>query len=55
MKLGEAIYKAHQAAGGESGGATGPGAGGPGGAAGNDKVVDADFEEVDDQKRRGSA
>ena len=37
----------------------GPGAGGagggPGGAAGNDKVVDADFEEVDDQKRRGSA
>ena len=31
------------------------GAGGPGGAAGNDKVVDADFEEVDDQKKRGSA
>ena len=30
-------------------------AGGPGGAGGNDKVVDADFEEVDDQKKRGSA
>jgi len=62
MKLGEAMYRAQQSAGGESGGGAGPGpgsAGGPGsqggGAAGNDKVVDADFEEVDDQKRRGSA
>src|SRR4051794_37575285 len=59
MKLGEAMYRAQQGA-GEAGG--GPGAGGAGGhggpgggAAGNDKVVDADFEEVDDQKRRGSA
>jgi molecular chaperone DnaK len=60
MKLGEAMYKAQQAAGGESGpggpqggagGHGGPGAGG----AGSDKVVDADFEEVDDQKKRGSA
>ena len=53
MKLGEALYKAQQAA---------PGGGGPppggdeagGSAAGGDKVVDADFEEVDDQKKRGS-
>src|SRR5436190_7549605 len=64
MKLGEAMYKAQQAAGGESGpggpqGGAGPGAGGaaggPGGGPGSDKVVDADFEEVDDQKKRGSA
>ncbi|HEX2150846.1 MAG TPA: Hsp70 family protein, partial [Stellaceae bacterium] len=59
MKLGEAMYRATQGAGPESGGGAGPGAagpgGGPGGAAGSDKVVDADFEEVDDQKRRGSA
>src|SRR4051795_9134618 len=58
MKLGEAMYKAQQAGGGEAGGGAGTGAGsagGPGCAAGSDKVVDADFEEVDDQKRRGSA
>jgi molecular chaperone DnaK len=60
MKLGEAMYKAQQAAGGESGpggpqGGTGPGAGGAAGGPGGDKVVDADFEEVDDQKKRGSA
>ena len=64
MKLGETMYKAQQSAGGESGpggpqggpGAHGgPGAGGPGGRPGGDKVVDADFEEVDDQKKRGSA
>ncbi|MGH7115306.1 MAG: molecular chaperone DnaK [Stellaceae bacterium] len=57
MKLGEALYKAqqeNQAGAGEGG----PGSGGAGGAAGGgggDKVVDADFEEVDDQKKRGSA
>jgi molecular chaperone DnaK len=61
MKLGEAMYKAQQAAGGDAGGGpqggAGPGgaAGGPGGGPGGDKVVDADFEEVDDQKKRGSA
>ena len=32
-----------------------PGQGGSGDAGGDDKVVDADFEEVDDQKKRGSA
>ncbi len=60
MKLGEAMYRAQQAPGGEGGpqGGAGPGAGQPGGGAGGpggDKVVDADFEEVDDQKKRGSA
>jgi len=64
MKLGEAMYKAQQAAGGEAGpggpqggaGAHGgPGGGGAAGGPGGDKVVDADFEEVDDQKKRGSA
>jgi molecular chaperone DnaK len=53
------MYKAQQAAGGGDA-AGGPGAGpaggsGPGagtqGKAGDDKVVDADFEEVDDQKK----
>jgi molecular chaperone DnaK len=54
MKLGEAMYKAQQAAGGDAGG---PGGASPGGDAGtggakpDDKVVDADFEEVDDQKK----
>ena len=60
MKLGEAMYKAQQEAGadagGPQGGPGGPGGGGhAGGATGSDKVVDADFEEVDDQKKRGSA
>jgi molecular chaperone DnaK len=46
MKMGEAMYKA-QAAAGEAGG---PGAGG-GQAAGDEKVVDAEFEEVDEKKK----
>jgi molecular chaperone DnaK len=59
MKLGEAMYKANQAAGGggapggDAGGPEGPSAGGPGGEApkgGDGKVVDADFEEVDEKK-----
>src|SRR5438552_3214760 len=50
MKLGEAMYRAQQAPGGDGGpqGGAGPGAGQPGGGAGGpggDKVVDADFEE----------
>ncbi|WP_420402981.1 molecular chaperone DnaK [Nisaea sp.] len=55
MKLGEAMYKAQQDA---SGGEAGPDMGGDdtGGSAGDsnassDDVVDADFEEVDDQNR----
>ncbi|HZU90358.1 MAG TPA: Hsp70 family protein, partial [Stellaceae bacterium] len=58
MKVGEALYRAQQAQGGEAGpgaGGTGGGAAGGTGGAGDDKVVDADFEEVDEQKKRGSA
>jgi len=43
MKLGEAMYKAQEAAGGADAAA--------GGAPGGDKVVDADFEEVDGDKK----
>jgi molecular chaperone DnaK len=48
MKLGEAMYKAQQ---GEAGAA--PEGGDANAAAGgaDDNVVDADFEEVDDQKK----
>ena len=58
MKLGEALYKTQQEQ--QAGAEGGPGSssgpqGGAGGTGGNDKVVDADFEEVDDQKKRGSA
>jgi molecular chaperone DnaK len=53
MKLGEAVYKAQQeaeeqGAEGGDGNSTGPGNN-------NDDVVDADFEEVDDQDRNKSA
>jgi molecular chaperone DnaK len=46
MKLGEAMYKAQQ-----SEGAAADGAAGPEKTGGDDNVVDADFEEVDDQKK----
>ena len=47
MKLGEAMYKAQQAgAGGESAGA------GPGGGQAKDDVIDAEFREVDDDKKK---
>ncbi len=51
MKLGEAVYKESQAAAPEAGPTpgAGPSAGGPAG--GDSKVVDADFEEVDEKKR----
>jgi molecular chaperone DnaK len=59
MKVGEALYKAQQAEQAGAGAGGDPSSGGPssGGTTGggNDKVVDADFEEVDDQKKRGSA
>ncbi|MBB2167208.1 molecular chaperone DnaK [Gluconacetobacter aggeris] len=45
MKIGEAVYKAEQA-GAAGAGAAGTGATGPNG----EKVVDADFEDVDDKK-----
>jgi molecular chaperone DnaK len=60
MKIGEQLYKAQQS-GGEGGpsgngqgggpdGAHGGGSSGNGQAGGDEKVVDADFEEVDDRK-----
>ncbi|HLI10142.1 MAG TPA: molecular chaperone DnaK [Alphaproteobacteria bacterium] len=62
MKLGEAMYKSSQeaaAGGGASAGAAEPNAGGGRGTSGaggaNEKVVDADFEEVDDEKNKKSA
>jgi len=51
MKLGEAMYKAQQAAGGAPGDA-GAGAGGEGQA--KDDVIDAEFREVDDDKKKSS-
>ncbi|NMJ40806.1 molecular chaperone DnaK [Roseomonas sp. JC162] len=56
MKMGEALYKAQadQKAAEGAAGAAGA-AGGPGGSApGGDKVVDAEFEEVDPNKRKPS-
>jgi molecular chaperone DnaK len=54
MKLGEAVYKASQDDGSAGPGAAGgAGAGGSGG--GDSTVVDADFEEVDDDKKHKSA
>ena len=62
MKLGEALYKQHAGADGAGPDAGGPGAapgGGPGGHEGGAKkadenVVDADFEEVHDDKNKKS-
>ena len=53
MKLGEAMYKASQEAGPDAAAAgdAGDSAGGDSGSASTDDVVDADFEEVDDQNR----
>jgi len=56
MKLGEAMYKAQQAD-AQAGAGTGPGAGAaPGGGAanqaGNEKVVDAEFEDVTDKNKK---
>jgi molecular chaperone DnaK len=44
MKLGEAMYKAQQAAGPEAGAEAGP----------KDDVIDADFREVDDDKKKSA-
>ena len=54
MKIGEAMYKA-EAAQAQGGGDEGPGGpqGGPGGKPG-EKVVDAEFEEVDDKKKKSA-
>ncbi len=57
MKLGEAMYKAaqSQAAAGPGGPAESPEGGGNAGPAGDGKVVDADFEEVDPDEKKKSA
>ena len=57
MKIGEAIYAAQQGAGDDSGGEAGTGEAGSGDAAassGDDNVVDADFEEVKDDKKKSA-
>ncbi len=56
MKIGETMYKAEAGqpeAGTAPGTAPGTGAGGPGGANG-ERVVDAEFEEVDEKKKKSS-
>jgi molecular chaperone DnaK len=53
MKLGEAMYKAQGGDAGMEPEGTGAGAGSD--TAKDDNVVDADFEEVDEKKRKGSA
>jgi molecular chaperone DnaK len=61
MKLGEAMYKAAQESAaaepppGDGHGGAGPSAGDGPSAAKGEKVVDADFEEVDDEKNKKSA
>jgi molecular chaperone DnaK len=52
MKIGEAMYKAEAAAGQQPPPGAGPGAGPQG--PGDDKVVDAEFEEVDDNKKKSA-
>jgi molecular chaperone DnaK len=65
MKMGEAMYRAQQGAAGatpggeqpsgaEGGQAGGKSAGGAGGGPGGDKVVDAEFEEVDENKKKSA-
>ena len=58
MKLGETLYKAEADAAGEDAGVDAPNGDGTGngpGEAGDDNVVDADFEEVDDDNKGKSA
>ncbi|MBV8094894.1 MAG: molecular chaperone DnaK [Acetobacteraceae bacterium] len=58
MKIGEAMYREQAQAAGTGGPGAGPGPGeGPGGEAGSrpdEKVVDAEFEEVDEKKKRSA-
>ncbi len=53
MKLGEAMYKAAQAAGGDGGAGAGPQGGDS--KAKDENVVDAEFSEVDDDQKKGAA
>jgi molecular chaperone DnaK len=53
MKLGEAMYRAQaESAAGDGGGSGGGGSGG--GGSSDENVVDADFEEVDDDKKKSA-
>ncbi len=61
MKIGETVYKAEQAAGAAAGSGAGAGPGaGPGASAGHsstahdDNIVDAEFEEIDESKKKKS-
>jgi molecular chaperone DnaK len=49
MKLGEAMYKSQQSEGGD-----GDGGDAGGTSASGDDVVDAEFEEVDDEKKKSA-
>jgi molecular chaperone DnaK len=51
MKIGEAMYKAQAEAGAGPGPGPQAGSAGGGGTANDDRVVDAEFEEVDDKKK----
>jgi molecular chaperone DnaK len=55
MKIGEALYKEQQAAGEAPGGDSGDSGDGAAGAGGDETVVDADFEEVDDDRKGSTA
>jgi molecular chaperone DnaK len=52
MKIGEAIYAAQQGAGDDSDGEAGSGEAAA--SSGDDNVVDADFEEVKDDKKKSA-
>jgi molecular chaperone DnaK len=54
MKLGEAVYGANKAPEGGPEDGAGEGGAGRGGKANGDNVVDADFEEVKDDKKRSA-
>ncbi|MDX1542091.1 MAG: Hsp70 family protein, partial [Geminicoccaceae bacterium] len=55
MKLGEAMYRAQSDSGGGSDDGAAPGGGSDGGAGrGEEGVVDADFEEVEDDKKKSA-
>ena len=55
MKIGEAVYKAAAEAGPGAAAEAGAGAGaGAGAKPGDDKIVDADFEEIDDKKKKSA-
>jgi molecular chaperone DnaK len=55
FKLGEALYKGQQQAGAGPAPGDGAGGGGAAGAQGKEGVVDADFEEVDENRKGGAA